>query len=157
MRIGTGFDVHAFGPGDFITLGNVRIPHQYGFVAHSDGDVLIHAICDALLGACALGDIGQHFPPSDPQWAGCDSVVFLKHCHQLVQQQGYQLGNLDCTIIAEQPKIGPHVDHIQARLAAILNAEANQIGIKATTTEGLGFTGRKEGVAAQATCLLLKQ
>lgn len=157
MRIGSGFDVHAFGPGDHITLGNIKIPHQYGFVAHSDGDVLIHAICDALLGACALGDIGQHFPPSDPQWAGCDSVVFLEHCHQLIQQQGYQLGNLDCTIIAEQPKIGPHVGSIQARLAAVLQAEPQQISIKATTTEGLGFTGRKEGVAAQATCLLLKQ
>ncbi len=157
MRIGTGFDVHAFGPGDFITLGNIKIPHQFGFVAHSDGDVLIHAICDAFLGACALGDIGQHFPPSDPQWAGCDSVVFLKHCHQLIQQQGYQLGNLDCTIITEQPKIGPHVDRIQARLAAVLHAEPDQIGIKATTTEGLGFTGRQEGVAVQATCLLLKK
>ncbi|MCX7552306.1 2-C-methyl-D-erythritol 2,4-cyclodiphosphate synthase [Marinicella sp. S1101] len=157
MRIGNGFDVHAFGPGDYVTLGNIKIPHDHGFIAHSDGDVLIHAICDALLGACALGDIGQHFPPSDPQWKGCDSVVFLKHCHDLIGKQGYQIGNIDCTIICEAPKIGPHVKTIQARLAEILNTETNQISIKATTTEKLGFTGRGEGIAAQAVCLLLKQ
>lgn len=156
MRIGSGFDVHAFGPGSFITLGNIQIPHDFGFVAHSDGDVLIHAICDALLGACALGDIGQHFPPSDPQWKDCDSVVFLKHCHQLIQQQGYQIGNIDCTIIAEAPKINPHVKTIQTRLAEILNTEQNQISIKATTTEKLGFAGRKEGIAAQVVGLLFK-
>ncbi|TDR20415.1 2-C-methyl-D-erythritol 2,4-cyclodiphosphate synthase [Marinicella litoralis] len=156
MRIGTGFDVHAFGPGRYITLGNVQIPHDFGFVAHSDGDVLIHAICDALLGACALGDIGQHFPPSDDRWKDCDSVVFLKHCHQLIQQQGYQIGNIDCTLIAEQPKIKPHIQTIQTRLADILELNPNQVGIKATTTEQLGFTGRKEGMAAQAVCLLLK-
>ncbi len=156
MRIGTGFDVHAFGPGNFITLGNVQIPHEFGFVAHSDGDVLIHAICDALLGACALGDIGQHFPPSDARWKDCDSVVFLKHCHQLVQDEGFQIANIDSTLIAEQPKIGPHVQAIQARLSEILELEKNQISIKATTTEKLGFTGRDEGMAAQAVCLLLK-
>lgn len=156
MRIGTGFDVHAFGPGSHITLGNVAIPHSHGFVAHSDGDVLIHAICDALLGACALGDIGRHFPPSDPQWKDCDSTVFLRHCQQLIQQQGWQVGNIDCTIIAEQPKIGPHVAAIQQRLAEIMDLDVNQLGIKATTTERLGFTGRQEGVAVQAVCLLLK-
>lgn len=156
MRIGTGFDVHAFGPGDFITLGNVKIPHKHGFVAHSDGDVLIHAICDALLGACALGDIGQHFPPTDKRWKDCDSVVFLKHCHQLIQDEGFQIANIDSTLIAEQPKIGPHVQSIQARLSEILELEKNQISIKATTTEKLGFTGRDEGMAAQAVCLLLK-
>lgn len=154
IRIGSGFDVHAFGEGDFITLGNVKIPHSHGFIAHSDGDVLIHAICDALLGALALGDIGAHFPPSDPQWKDCDSVVFLKHCHQLIQNEGYQIGNIDCTIIAEAPKINPHVKTIQTRLAGILNTEPNQISIKATTTEQLGFTGRKEGIAAQVVCLL---
>lgn len=154
MRIGTGFDVHAFGPGDFITLGNIQIPFNHGFVAHSDGDVLIHAICDALLGACALGDIGQHFPPTEAQWQDCDSVVFLRHCHQLIQQQGYKIGNIDTTIIAELPKINPHVKTIQARLAEILDLEPNQISIKATTTEQLGFTGRKEGIAVQAIALL---
>ena len=156
MRIGNGFDVHAFGPGEYVTLGNIKIPHTHGFVAHSDGDVLIHAICDALLGACALGDIGQHFPPSDPQWQDCDSVVFLKHCHKLIQEQDYEIGNIDCTIICEAPKIGPHYKTIQARLAEILGTEKNQISIKATTTEQLGFTGRKEGVAAQVVCLLEK-
>lgn len=156
MRIGSGFDVHAFGPGDHIMLGNIKIPHTHGFVAHSDGDVLIHAICDALLGALALGDIGRHFPPSDPQWAGCDSMVFLKRCHQLISEAGYKLGNLDCTVIAEQPKITPHAAAIQQRLASILNVQADQVSIKATTTERLGFTGRGEGMAAQATCLLLK-
>ncbi|MEZ5470284.1 MAG: 2-C-methyl-D-erythritol 2,4-cyclodiphosphate synthase [Marinicella sp.] len=156
MRMGSGFDVHAFGEGNFITLGNIKVPHTHGFVAHSDGDVLIHAICDALLGALALGDIGQHFPPSDPQWKDCNSVVFLKHCHQLIQNQGYQIGNIDCTIIAETPKINPHVSAIQSRLAEILNTEPNQISIKATTTEQLGFTGRKEGIAAQVVCLLFK-
>jgi 2-C-methyl-D-erythritol 2,4-cyclodiphosphate synthase len=156
MRIGSGFDVHAFGPGDHIMLGNIKIPFAQGFVAHSDGDVLIHAICDALLGALALGDIGRHFPPSDPKWAGCDSVVFLRHCHQLVSEAGYTLGNLDCTLMAEQPKITPHAETIQQRLAEILQVQSNQISIKATTTERLGFTGRGEGMAAQATCLLLK-
>jgi 2-C-methyl-D-erythritol 2,4-cyclodiphosphate synthase len=147
--------VHAFGPGTYITLGNVQIPFIQGFVAHSDGDVLIHAICDALLGACALGDIGQHFPPSDEQWKGCDSAVFLRHCHQLIQQQGYQIGNLDCTLIAEQPKINPHVLSIRTRLAEILGIDLNQVSIKATTTEQLGFTGRGEGMAAMVVCLLV--
>ncbi len=157
MRIGTGFDVHAFGPGSHLTLGNVKIPHSHGFVAHSDGDVLIHAICDALLGACALGDIGQHFPPSDPKWQGCDSAVFLSHCQQLTEQQGYQIGNIDCTIVAEQPKMQPHIPAIRSRLSELLNIELNQISVKATTTERLGFTGRQEGVAAQTVCLLLKR
>jgi len=157
IRIGSGFDVHAFGPGKFITLGNIKIPHTHGFVAHSDGDVLIHAICDALLGACALGDIGLHFPPSDERWKNCDSVVFLNHCLQLISDQGYLLGNIDCTLIAEQPKIGPHVLSIRTRLAQILGIELNQISIKATTTEKLGFTGRGEGMAAQANCLLFKK
>ena len=157
MKIGSGFDVHAYGPGEFITLGNVQIPFTQGFVAHSDGDVLIHAICDALLGACALGDIGQHFPPSDPQWKGCDSTVFLQHCQKLIVEQGFQIGNIDGTLIAELPKINPHVMSIRSRLAEILAIDLNQISIKATTTEQLGFTGRGEGMAAQVVCLLLKQ
>ncbi len=157
IRIGSGFDVHAFGPGEFITLGNIQIPFKQGFVAHSDGDVLIHAICDALLGACALGDIGLHFPPNDERWKDCNSVVFLNHCKRLITEQSYQIGNIDCTLIAEQPKINPHVTLIRTRLAEVLQIDVNQISIKATTTEQLGFTGRGEGMAAQATCLLFKQ
>lgn len=157
MRIGSGFDVHAYGPGEFITLGNVQIPFNHGFVAHSDGDVLIHAICDALLGACALGDIGQHFPPSDNRWKGCDSAVFLKHCQQLITQQGYKINNIDCTLIAEIPKINPHVLSIRTRLAEIVGMNLDQISVKATTTEQLGFTGRGEGMVAQVTCLLFEQ
>lgn len=154
MRIGLGYDVHAFGDGDHLMLGNIKIPFNRGFVAHSDGDVLIHAICDALLGALALGDIGDHFPPSDSKWAGCDSADLLRHCSQLVQQAGYQITHIDTVIMAEQPKIGPHKKAIQDKLADILNLKINQISVKATTTEKLGFVGREEGMAAQAICLL---
>jgi len=154
MRIGQGFDVHAFAEGNHIMLGGVSIPHDRGFAAHSDGDVLIHAICDALLGACALGDIGHHFPPSDSQWKNCASHVFLNHCQQLIHDAGYVIGNIDSTIIAEQPKIQPHIQKIRQRLAEILNIDTAQISVKATTTEQLGFTGRKEGIAAQAVCLI---
>lgn len=157
MRIGQGFDVHAFGEGEFLTLGGIQVPHNKGFIAHSDGDVLIHAICDALLGALALGDIGIHFPPSDDQWKDCDSGVFLRHCHQLIQKEGYDIGNIDCTLMAEAPKIKPHALDIRENLAGLLNIEANQISLKATTTEQLGFTGRKEGMAALVVCLLLPQ
>lgn len=157
IRIGHGFDVHSYGSGSFITLGHVKIPFSHGFIAHSDGDVLIHAICDALLGACALGDIGQHFPPSDPQWKDCDSKVFLKHCQHLITEQNYCVGNIDCTLMAELPKINPHVLAIRTQLAKILDIELSQVSIKATTTEKLGFTGRGEGMAAQAVCLLFKQ
>ncbi|KAA3638161.1 MAG: 2-C-methyl-D-erythritol 2,4-cyclodiphosphate synthase [Proteobacteria bacterium] len=154
MRVGLGFDVHAFGEGDHLMVGNVRIPFDRGFVAHSDGDVLIHAVCDALLGALSLGDIGDHFPPSDPKWADCDSAAFLRHCLQLVQQAGYQIVNIDTVIMVEQPKIGPYKVAIQDKLAKILNLKNNQISVKATTTEKLGFVGREEGMAAQAICLL---
>jgi 2-C-methyl-D-erythritol 2,4-cyclodiphosphate synthase len=154
MRIGTGFDVHAFGPGDYVTLGNIKIPYKMGFQAHSDGDVLIHAICDALLGATALGDIGQHFPPDDPQWADCDSAVFLTHCLELITQAGWKIANIDTVIMAEQPKIKPHIEAITGRLAEIMQLDLTQVGIKATTTEKLGFVGRGEGIAAQAVCLL---
>lgn len=154
MKVGLGFDVHAFGQGDFLVIGNVRIPYERGFVAHSDGDVLIHAICDALLGALALGDLGDHFPADDPQWAHCDSADFLRHCHRLVQQAGHQIVNIDTVILAERPKIGPHKKAISIKLASILKLKTNQISIKATTTEKLGFVGREEGVAAQAICLL---
>lgn len=154
MRVGLGFDVHAFGEGDHLLLGNVRIPFNRGFIAHSDGDVLIHAICDALLGALALGDIGDHFPPNDPKWADCDSADFLRHCHKLVHKAGYQIAHIDTVIMAEQPKIGPHKKAIQDKLTEILDLKINQVSVKATTTEKLGFVGREEGMAAQAICLL---
>jgi 2-C-methyl-D-erythritol 2,4-cyclodiphosphate synthase len=156
MRIGTGFDVHAFGDGDHLVLGGVRIPFERGIVAHSDGDVVIHALCDALLGALALGDIGTHFPPSDPQWKGADSRRFLRHCALLLDQHGWTLANADITVICERPKIGPHAEAMRANLSADLGATVAQVSVKATTTERLGFTGRGEGIAAQAVVLLAR-
>jgi 2-C-methyl-D-erythritol 2,4-cyclodiphosphate synthase len=156
MRIGSGFDVHAFGEGDHLVLGGVRIPFERGIVAHSDGDVAIHALCDAIFGALALGDIGKHFPPSDEQWRGADSRSFLRHCALLMDQHGWTLGNADITIICERPRIGPHVEAMREAMAADLGASAAQISVKATTTEKLGFTGRGEGIAAQAVVLLAK-
>jgi 2-C-methyl-D-erythritol 2,4-cyclodiphosphate synthase len=156
VRIGSGFDVHAFGEGDHLMLGGVRIAHERGVLAHSDGDVVIHALCDALLGALALGDIGKHFPPSDPRWKDADSRQFLRHCVALLQQHGWVLGNADITVICEQPKIGPHAEAMRACLAQDLGAEVGQVSVKATTTETLGFTGRGEGIAAQAVVLLVK-
>lgn len=156
MRIGTGFDVHAFSEGSFLVLGGIKIPFKHGFAAHSDGDVLIHAMCDALLGALALGDIGQHFPPNDEKWKNCDSSVFLKHIMGLIKQQGYQVNNIDSTIICEQPKMQPHIMAMRKNLANIMDVEINQISIKATTTEKLGFCGRGEGVAVQSVCFLSK-
>ena len=157
MRIGQGYDVHAFGDGDHVVLGGVRIAHARGLTAHSDGDAVIHALCDALLGALALGDIGRHFPPSDARWRGADSRLFLRHCYGLVSAAGYAVGNADITVICETPKIAPHADAMRAVLAADLDCDASRIGIKATTTEGLGFTGRGEGIAAQAIVLLVAQ
>lgn len=154
IRIGTGYDVHAFCDGDHLVLGGIKIPFNKSFAAHSDGDVLIHAICDALLGALALGDIGQHFPPNDDQWKSCDSAVFLKHIMALITQQGYQVNNIDSTIICEQPKMQPHILAMRENLAGIMNLELDQVSVKATTTEKLGFCGRGEGIAVQAVCLL---
>ncbi|MGH8029269.1 MAG: 2-C-methyl-D-erythritol 2,4-cyclodiphosphate synthase [Arenimonas sp.] len=154
MRIGSGFDVHAFAEGDHVMLGGVRIAHTQGVAAHSDGDVLLHALCDALLGALALGDIGTHFPPSDERWRGADSRVFLRHCAQLVKGQGWRLGNADLTVICQDPKVGPHAQAIRESIAAELGVEFEQVSVKATTTERLGFTGRGEGIAAQAVVLL---
>jgi 2-C-methyl-D-erythritol 2,4-cyclodiphosphate synthase len=148
--------VHAFGDGDHVVLGGVRIAHGRGLVAHSDGDVVIHALCDALLGALALGDIGTHFPPSDPRWKDADSRSFLRHCALLLDQHGWTLGNADVTIICEAPRIGPHVEAMRANLAADLGAGVAQVSLKATTTETLGFTGRGEGIAAQAVVLLAR-
>ena len=156
IRIGQGFDVHAFGEGDHVVLGGVRIPHERGVVAHSDGDVVIHALCDAMLGALALGDIGQHFPPSDPQWKGADSRAFLRHCNRLIGERGWRVGNVDTTVICERPKVGPHAAAMRDLLAADLGVAVDAVSIKATTSEKLGFTGRGEGIAAQAVVLLVQ-
>jgi 2-C-methyl-D-erythritol 2,4-cyclodiphosphate synthase len=155
MRIGTGFDVHAFGPGDHVMLGGIRIAHERGVLAHSDGDVAIHALCDALLGALALGDIGKHFPPDDPRWKGADSRVFLRQVRTLLAQHGHALGNADITVIAERPRVGPHVEAMREALAAELGVPVSRISVKATTTERLGFAGREEGIAAMAVALLV--
>jgi 2-C-methyl-D-erythritol 2,4-cyclodiphosphate synthase len=154
MRIGQGIDIHAFGPGDRVVVGGVRIPHTRGVVAHSDGDVAIHALCDAILGALALGDIGQHFPPSDERWRGADSRVFLRQCTSLMRERGFALGNADISIVCEVPKIAPHANAMRANLAADLGCDVGQVSVKATTSEKLGFTGRGEGIAAFAVVLL---
>ena len=156
MRIGHGYDVHRFGEGDHITLGGVRIPHRFGLLAHSDGDVLLHALSDALLGAAALGDIGKHFPDTDPQFKGADSRALLRHVLVQVQAKGYVVGNVDATIIAQAPKMAPHIDSMRALIAADLQVELDQVDVKATTTEKLGFTGREEGIAVHAVALLVR-
>lgn len=150
IRVGTGFDVHRLALGEELWLGGIRIEHDRGLAGHSDADVVIHALVDALLGAVAAGDIGQHFPPSDPQWRGTASAAFLRHALSLVAEKGYRPGNADLTIICEAPKIGPHREAIRNRLAELLCVEPEQVSVKATTTERLGFTGRGEGIAAQA-------
>lgn len=154
MRIGHGYDVHRFGEGDFITLGGVRIPHKFGLVAHSDGDVLLHALSDALLGACALGDIGKHFPDTDPQFKGADSRALLRHVLSLVEAKGWKVENVDTTIIAQAPKMAPHIQSMRETIADDLKVELDQVNVKATTTEKLGFTGREEGIAVHAVALL---
>lgn len=156
MRIGHGFDVHAFTEGDYIVLGGVNIPHDKAFKAHSDGDVLLHAICDALLGALALGDIGKHFPDTDDAYENIDSRVLLRHVMGLVHEHGYRLGNLDTTIVAQAPKLAPHIDIMCEHLADDLQAQRSQVNVKATTSERLGFEGRKEGISAHAVVLLEK-
>jgi 2-C-methyl-D-erythritol 2,4-cyclodiphosphate synthase len=156
MRIGQGFDVHAFGDGDHVVLGGVRIPHDRGVLAHSDGDVVIHALCDAILGALALGDIGVHFPPTDPRWKGADSRTFLRHCVALAAERGWRAGNADVTVIGERPKVAAHAPAMRERLAADLGIDVDAVGVKATTTEKLGFTGRGEGLAAMAVVLMVR-
>ncbi|MEM6534889.1 MAG: bifunctional 2-C-methyl-D-erythritol 4-phosphate cytidylyltransferase/2-C-methyl-D-erythritol 2,4-cyclodiphosphate synthase [Pseudomonadota bacterium] len=153
-RMGTGFDVHAFETGNHVTLCGVKIDHTSGLKGHSDADVGWHALTDAILGACALGDIGDHFPPSDPKWANADSELFLKHAVTLATEAGYIISNCDITIICEAPKVKPHREAMRARTAQVLDVDINQISIKATTTEQLGFTGRREGIAAQASAVL---
>ncbi|MBB3271041.1 MULTISPECIES: 2-C-methyl-D-erythritol 2,4-cyclodiphosphate synthase [Pseudomonas] len=155
MRIGHGYDVHRFCDGDFITLGGVRIPHKYGLLAHSDGDVLLHALSDALLGAAALGDIGKHFPDTDPQFKGADSRVLLRHVVGIVQAKGWKVGNVDATIVAQAPKMAPHIETMRQLIAEDLQVDLDQVNVKATTTEKLGFTGREEGIAVHSVALLL--
>jgi len=154
FRIGTGYDVHAFGPGDFVTLGGVRIAHSQGLVAHSDGDVLIHALCDALLGALALGDIGTHFPPSDAAWKNADSRGLLRAVQGMLDARGYAVVNIDSVVICERPKLLPHIEAMRVNLAEDLRIDVDAVSVKATTTEKLGFTGREEGIAAHAVALL---
>ncbi|MCA3068950.1 MAG: 2-C-methyl-D-erythritol 2,4-cyclodiphosphate synthase [Rhodocyclaceae bacterium] len=154
MRIGSGFDVHAFAAGRRLVIGGVEIPFERGLDGHSDADVLLHAICDALLGAAGLGDIGRHFPDTDPRWKGADSRTLLRHVHSLLAARGWRVGNVDATIIAQAPRMAPHVAsmvaNIAADLAVDLDADPGAVNVKATTTERLGFTGRGEGIAAQA-------
>lgn len=157
IRIGQGYDVHAFGEGDHVMLAGVRVPHARGIVAHSDGDVAIHALCDAILGALALGDIGLHFPPADPRWKDADSRVLLRHCNGLIAREGWRVGNADLTVICEQPKIRPHAQAMRELLARDLGVGIDAISVKATTTEGLGHLGRGEGIAAQAVVLLVQR
>lgn len=154
-RVGQGFDVHAFQDGDHLVIGGVRIPFGKAFKAHSDGDVLIHALCDALLGAAGLGDIGRHFPDNDPAFAGIDSRVLLRQVRAMLDEEGWCLGNADLTIIAQLPKMAPWIPAMRETLAEDLSASPSQVNVKATTTEWLGFTGRGEGIAAQAAVLLV--
>ena len=156
IRIGHGFDVHKFGGEGPITLGGIVIDYPQGLLAHSDGDVVLHALSDALLGALALGDIGQHFPDTDPAFEGADSRNLLRHVYQLVQQQDYRIGNADITIIAQAPKMAPHIPSMRRCIAEDLHCDLAQINVKATTTEKLGFTGRKEGIAVEAVVLVEK-
>ena len=155
IRIGQGMDVHAFEEGEFVTLAGIQIPHTHGLKAHSDGDVVLHALCDALLGALALGDIGQHFPDTDPEFKGADSRKLLKHVYQLILDRGYVLANADMTVACERPKLAKYNLDMRQSVADVLDVDVSQISIKATTTEKLGFTGRQEGILATATVLLV--
>ncbi len=162
IRIGQGLDVHAFEDqafedGDFVTLAGVKIPHTHGLKAHSDGDVILHALSDALLGALAMGDIGQHFPDTDPEFKGADSRVLLRHAYTLIQDRGYELQNADITVACERPKLAPYNLEMRQNIADDLDVELTQVSVKATTTEKLGFTGRQEGIFASAVVLLAKK
>ncbi|WRS28890.1 2-C-methyl-D-erythritol 2,4-cyclodiphosphate synthase [Oscillospiraceae bacterium MB08-C2-2] len=157
MRIGHGYDVHRLVPDRRLILAGVEIPYERGLLGHSDADVLAHAISDSLLGALALGDIGRHFPDSDPAFKDADSMELLAHCFGLIRQKGYALGNLDATIVAQAPKMLPYLEQMTAKLAVVLEADPSQINLKATTEEGMGFTGQGEGMAAHCVCLLEKK
>ncbi len=154
IRVGQGYDVHKFGEGDAIVIGGVSIKHNQGMIAHSDGDVLLHALCDALLGAAAMGDIGRHFPDTDAEYKNADSRGLLKQVVNLIQQSGYAINNVDMTIIAQQPKMSPHIPDMVRNIAGDLGVDIAQVNVKATTTERLGFAGREEGIAAQAIALI---
>jgi 2-C-methyl-D-erythritol 2,4-cyclodiphosphate synthase len=154
MRVGQGLDAHRFGDGDHVILGGVRIPHDRGLVAHSDGDVALHALCDAMLGAAALGDIGRHFPPGDDRWAGADSRDLVRRVRVKLGEQGWLVVNADLTVVCESPRVGAHVESMRANIAADLEVDRQRVSVKATTTEGLGFCGRGEGIAASAIVLL---
>ncbi|MDP2829512.1 MAG: 2-C-methyl-D-erythritol 2,4-cyclodiphosphate synthase [Sulfuricellaceae bacterium] len=156
IRIGHGFDVHAFAAGRRLIIGGVDIPHERGLLGHSDADVLLHALCDALLGAAGLGDIGKHFPDSDPQYKGIDSRKLLRHVGELLKQHGWHAGNIDATLIAQAPRMAPHIPAMREHIAEDLNVNLDQVNVKATTTEMLGFTGRGEGIAAEAVCLIAR-
>jgi 2-C-methyl-D-erythritol 2,4-cyclodiphosphate synthase len=157
MRIGHGYDVHKFGSSKPLILAGETIDYEQGLIAHSDGDVVLHALCDALLGAIAAGDIGRHFPDTDPKFAGADSQCLLKTCYQLCLDKGFIIGNVDVTIVAQAPKMSPHIESMRANIANCLHCDLDQINVKATTTEKLGFAGRKEGIATHAVCLLVKK
>ncbi|KHF39050.1 2-C-methyl-D-erythritol 2,4-cyclodiphosphate synthase [Halalkalibacter okhensis] len=157
MRIGQGFDVHQLVEGRPLILGGITIPYELGLLGHSDADVLLHTIADAALGAIGEGDIGKHFPDTDSAFKDADSAKLLTHVWELVKEKGYKLGNIDCTIIAQKPKMAPHIETMRARIAELLEADVSQVNVKATTTEKLGFTGRGEGIASQATILLVEQ
>ena len=157
MRIGMGYDVHRLTEDRKLIMGGVEIPYEKGLLGHSDADVLVHAIMDALLGASALGDIGKHFPDTDPAYKGISSIKLLKHVGELLKSNGFVIGNIDSTIIAQRPKMAPHIMQMRKNIAAALNIDLNQINVKATTEEGLGFTGSGEGISSQAICLLMEQ
>jgi len=157
IRVGQGFDVHEFAEGRPLIIGGVTIPHEKGLTGHSDADVLLHTITDAALGAIGEGDIGRHFPDTDAAFKDADSAVLLEKIWELVEGRGYKLGNIDCTIIAQRPKMAPYIGEIQKRVAELLKADVSQVNVKATTTEKLGFTGREEGIASMATILLVKE
>lgn len=156
MRIGTGYDVHRLGEGMPLWLGGVLVPHTHGLIGHSDADVLLHAVCDALLGAAALGDIGKHFPDTDPQYKGISSLKLLTHVGRLLKEQGYTVGNIDATIAAQRPKLAPYITQMRQNIADTIGIDITQVSVKATTTEHLGFEGREEGISAQAVALLVR-
>lgn len=156
IRLGNGFDVHRFGPGDHVWLCGVKVPHGRSLQGHSDADVGMHAVTDAIYGALGMGDIGQHFPPSDPKWKGAASHIFLEHAVSLAREHGYEISNIDCTLICEFPKVGPHQSAMKTALSDITDLPVDRISVKATTSEQLGFTGRGEGIASIATAALIK-
>ena len=156
MRVGLGYDVHKLVDGRKLIIGGVDIPHEKGLLGHSDADVLVHAVMDSILGALGLGDIGKHFPDTDEKYKGADSIKLLEFVYNLIDEKGYAIGNIDCTIIAQSPKMAPHISNMRENMAKALNTSTDNINVKATTEEGLGFTGAKEGIAAQSICLLVK-